>query len=184
MGSVRLGRPSGRNIAIGLPSGPRSRSMGRYETRERATEHDRGREKGNNYGGSYRGAPPLERTRSVRMQRSVVDMSPARSVRGGQASYSDVPDVPPLPRSRRSDEQSESSASSSSSSASSAFVGRLKGRSGYASSRTSFEDEPEPRKETGREWGGWLRQRTGTVPEPEHGAIGAFLHHHWRYLYR
>ncbi|KAI9459471.1 hypothetical protein BJY52DRAFT_369834 [Lactarius psammicola] len=172
--SVRLGRPSGRNIATGLPSGPRSRSAGRYETRERVTEHDRGREKGNSYS-SYRGAPPIERTRSVGMQRSMADMSPARGGRaggrGGPTSYSDIPDVPPLPRLRHSDVRSESSASSrstSSSSASSTFVGRVKGRGGYASSRTSLEDDPEPRKETGREWGGWLRQRTAAVPEPEH----------------
>lgn len=47
-------------------------------------------------------------------------------------------------------------------------MGRVKGQGGYASSRTSLEDEPEPLKETGREWGGWLRQRTAAVHEPEH----------------
>ncbi|KAI9446216.1 hypothetical protein H4582DRAFT_2124761 [Lactarius indigo] len=130
MSSARLAaRPSGRNIAIGLPSGPRSRSVGRYETRERVAEYDRGKERGNNYG-SYRGAPPMERSGTMRKQRSVADMPPARGGRGGRggpATYSDVPDVPPLPRSRRSDVQSEASTSSrstSSSSASSTFAGR------------------------------------------------------------
>ena len=182
MSTVRPGRPSGRNNAGGLPLGPRSRSVGRYETRERerVTEHDRGREMGNNYD-SYRGVPPVERTRSLRSQRSVADTSSARSGRGGPATYSDVPDVPPLPRSRRSDVQSGSSASSrstSSSSASSTFMGRVNGRGGYVSSRTSLEDDPEPRKETG---GGWLRQRAAGVPEPEYGA---FSHHCWRQLHR
>ncbi|KAH8980958.1 hypothetical protein EDB86DRAFT_2978265 [Lactarius hatsudake] len=168
MSSVRLAaRPSGRNIAGGLPSGPRSRSVGRYEARERVTEHDRGKERGNNYG-SYRGAPPVERSRTMHRQRSVADMSPPRGRRGGPTAYPDVPDVPPLPRSRRSDVQSEASTSSWSSSASSTFAGRMKGRGGYASSRTSLEDAAEPRKETGREWGGWLRQRTDAVPEPEY----------------
>jgi len=169
MSSVRLGRPSGRVIAGGLPQGPRSRSVGRHETRERVTQHDRGKESGDNYS-SYRGAPPVQRARSMRTQPSVADMSPARGGRSGPTSYSDVPDVPPLPRSRRSDVASVSSASSrstSTSSASSSFMGRVKGSGGYASSRTSLEDDPEPRKETGREWGGWLRQRTGFVPEPE-----------------
>ena len=182
MSTVRLARPSGRNNAGGLPSGPRSRSAGRYETRERerVTEHDRGKERGNNYD-SYHAVSPVERTRPLRNQRSVVDTSSGRSGRGGPTSYSDVPDMPPLPRSRRSDVQSGSSASSrstSSSSASSTFMGRVDGRGGYASSRTSLEDDPEPRKETG---GGWLRQRTAAVPKPEHGA---FLHHCWLQLHR
>src|SRR5258708_5414565 len=111
MGSLRVGRPSGRDIAGGLPSGPRSRSVGRHETRERITERDRGRERGDDYG-SYRGAPPVERARSMRTQPSVVDMSPARGGRGGPTSYSDVPDVPPLPRLHRSDVPSGSSTSS------------------------------------------------------------------------
>lgn len=171
MSSARLGRTSGRDIAGGLPSGPRSRSVGRYETRERerVTEHDRRRERGGNNYDSYRGPPPpAERTRTVRSQRSISDMSSARSGRGGPATlYSDVPDVPPLPRSRRSGESSASSRSTSSSSASSTFMGRVKGGGGYASSRTSLEDDPEPRKETQRELGGWMRQRTAAVPEPE-----------------
>lgn len=170
MSSVRLGRPSGRDIVGGLPSGPRSRSVGRHETRERerVTEYNRERERGNNYD-SYRG-PPAERTRTMRSQRSIADMSSARS---GRALYSDVPDVPPLPRSRRSDESglSASSWSTSSSSASSTFIGRMKGSGGYASSRTSLEDEVEPRKEARRELGGSLRQRTAAVPEPERGTF-------------
>jgi len=100
----------------------------------------------------------------MRTQRSVANMSSARSGRGGPAPYSDVPDVPPLPRSHRSDVQSgrsHSSRSASSSSASSTFMDRGKERGGYASSRTSLEDDPEPRKETG----GWFRQRTA---EQEH----------------
>jgi hypothetical protein len=183
MSSARLGRPSGRDIAGGLPSGPRSRSVGRYETqeRERVTEYDRRRERDNNYD-SYRGPPPpAERTRTVRSQRSIADISSTRSGRGGPALYSDVPDVPPLPRSRRSGESSASSRSTSSSSASSTFMGRAKGRGGYASSRTSLEDDPEPRKETRRELAGRLRQRTAAVPEPE-PEHGAFSHHRWQHL--
>ena len=175
MNSVRLGRPLlGRDIAGGLPQGPRSRSVGRHETREK--KDDRGRERADDYS-SYRGAPPTERARNTRTQPSVVDMSPPRGGRGGRASYSDVPDVPPLPRSRRSDVASESSASSrstSTSSASSTFMGRVRGSGGYASSRTSLDDDPEPRKETGR---GWMRQRTPEVPEPEQGA---FSRHRWQ----
>jgi hypothetical protein len=171
MSSVRPGRPSGRNNAGGLPTSPRSRSIGRYEARERerVTEYDRGRERGNNYD-SYRGAPPLvERARSMRSQRPVADISSARSGRGGGPA--DAPAVPPLPRSRRSDVKSVSSTSSrstSSSSASLTFMDQVKGRGGYASSRTSLEDDPEPRKQTG---GGWLRQQAAAIPEPEHSAF-------------
>ena len=180
MSSVRLGRPSGRDFVGGLPSGPRSRSVGRHETRERerVTEYDRRRERGNNYD-SYRGPPPpAERARTMRGQRSIADISSARR---GHASYSDVPGVPPLPLSRRSDESgsSASSWSTSSSSASSTFMGRMKGSGGYASSRTSLEDEPEPRKEARREFGGSLRQRTAAVPEPEY-EHGAFSDHRWQ----
>ena len=170
MSSVRPGRPSGRNIAGGLPTSPRSRSAGRSEARERerVTENDRGRERGDNYD-SYRGVPPpVERARSMRSQRSVADMSSSRSGRGGSV---DAPAVPPLPRSRRSDVQSGSSTSSrstSSSSASSTFMDQVKGRGGYASSRTSLEDDHEPRKETG---GGWLRQQVAAIPLPEYGAF-------------
>ena len=173
MSSVRPGRPLGRNIAGGLPTSPRSRSAGRSEARERerVTEHDRGRERGDNYD-SYRGAPPpVERARSMRSQRSVADMSSSRSGRGGSV---DAPAVPPLPRSRRSDVQSGSSTSSrstSSSSASSTFMDQVKGRGGYASSRTSLEDDPEPRKEMG---GRWLRQQVAAIPEPVHSEFVAF----------
>jgi len=103
----------------------------------------------------------------MRSQRPVTYMSSARSGRGGGPT--DAPEVPPLPRSRRSDVQSGSSTSSrstsSASSASPTFMGQVKGRGGYASSRTSLEDNPEPSKETGA---GWLRQRAPAVPEPEH----------------
>ncbi|KAI0273362.1 hypothetical protein BC834DRAFT_204367 [Gloeopeniophorella convolvens] len=158
MSSVRQGRSTGRPIGGGLPSGPRARSVGRADTtREREAYPERDRDY---YRGGGRSAAP---TRSVRPQRSVTDLAPR--------SQPPPPDVPPLPRMRRSDASSASAASSSS--GASSLMDRMKGRGGYASSRTSFEDEPEPPR---KERGGWLRERAAPEPEPEpepeYGACG------------
>ncbi|KAI0256918.1 hypothetical protein BJV78DRAFT_1167964 [Lactifluus subvellereus] len=91
--------------------------------------------------------------------------------RGGPSSS--YMDVPPLPRQRRSAASPESSASSASfASGSSTFLDRMKGRGGYVSSRTSMEDEYEPRKEMRYERGGELRQRRVVEPESETGDVG------------
>ncbi|KAH9966898.1 hypothetical protein BC827DRAFT_1179126 [Russula dissimulans] len=189
MSSAR-GRSTGKNIGVGLPANPRSRSVSRYDARE--TERERFREwaRESDYMPQRRAPVPPDTpsTRSVRTVRSAASMitpSSSSSSRRGGSSYSyrnmDVPDVPPVPTlPRRSDALHKSSDSSGSSasylssasaSGSSPFLDRMKGRGrgrGYvSSSRTSLEDdEPEPRKEmgsAGRE-GWWSRQ----VPEPEH----------------
>lgn len=174
MSSVRLGRPASRNNVVGLPSSPRARSVGRYEIR-RENERDRGR--GREYY-SYRGTPalaptPNARSRSVQPNRPMASLMPLP--RGGPSSYMDRRDAPPLPRQRLSAVSPQSSATSesfSSASGSSTFLDRMRGRGGYVSSRTSMEDEPEPRKEMRYERGGDLRQRRAAVlPEPETGAL-------------
>ncbi|KAI0006235.1 hypothetical protein BJV74DRAFT_803084 [Russula compacta] len=166
MSSARIGRSTGRNIGGGgLPANPRARSVGRYDVGERERGGNRDRAGDSDYY-PLRSTPAPPRaapTRSVRPQRPEANIS---------SSYTDVPDVPPLPLSRRSDASSKSSGSSgsysSASGSSSSFLDRMKGRDGYGSSRTSMEEEPEPsRKETTSERGGWLRQRTGAMPEQE-----------------
>ena len=179
MSSVRLGRPTGRNISGGLPPSPRARSVGQSDVRERERKEYAARARDSDYyprhnTGTPTRAPP---TRSVRPQRSAANMVPSR---GRSSSYTDVPEVPPLPLPRRSDVSSKSSASSGSyssgSGSSSAFLDRMKGRReyGYGSSRTSLEEEeadPPPRKGMGPERGGWFSQRNAAMPEPEYGTF-------------
>lgn len=173
MSTVRLGRPTGRNIIGGLPASPRARSVGRYDARERETEAYRDRTKDNDY--PQRSIPTLTRPvppRAVRPQRSVANILPPRA--GPSTSYSDVPAVPPLPLPRRSDESYKSNASSrsyaSASGSSSTFLDRIKGRGGYgyaSSSQTSVEEVErlgQSRKEMARE-------RATGMPEDEYGAF-------------
>ncbi|KAI0306366.1 hypothetical protein B0F90DRAFT_1814278 [Multifurca ochricompacta] len=165
MSSARLGRQPGRNISGGLPSTPRARSVGRYDIRDKDRDRDGDRDR------YPHRRPSTATTRSVRMPRSIADMS----TRAEPYSYADAPNVPPLPRSYRSDVSSQSSFSSGSASSapgSSTFMDRMKAHSGYASSRTSTEDEPEERKEIEPERGGWLRQRTAVVPKSEQDNLG------------
>jgi len=108
----------------------------------------------------------------MQASRSMASLMPLP--RGGPSSYMDRPDAPPLPRQRRSfvsPQSSSSSESFSSASGSSTFLDRIRGRGGYVSSRTSLEDEPEPRKEMRYERGDELRQRRAVVPEPETGDV-------------
>ncbi|KAI0302264.1 hypothetical protein BC826DRAFT_988199 [Russula brevipes] len=169
MSTVRLGRPSGRNIIGGLPASPRARSVGRYDARERETEAYKDRTRDNDY--PQRSIPTLTRpvpTRAVRPQRSVANILPPRA--GPSTSYSDVPAVPPLPLPRRSDESYKSDASSrsyaSASGSSSTFLDRIKGRGGYgygSSSQTSVEEvEGQSREEMARD-------RATGMPEDEYG---------------
>ncbi|KAF8503345.1 hypothetical protein F5888DRAFT_1661314 [Russula emetica] len=176
MSSVQRGRPTGRNISGGLPSNPRTRSVGHYDVQERENKEYKARTRDSDYypqhnTGTSTRAPP---TRSVRPQRSLGNIMPSR---GGSSSssYADVPEVPPLPLPRRSDASSKSSTSSGSyssvSGSSSAFLDRMKNRReyGYGSSRTSLEEEDPPRKAMGTERGGWFNQRNAAMPEPEYG---------------
>ena len=184
MSSVRLGRSTTRrNIRGGLPPGPRARSVGNYDGREREVKEYRDRDRArdsdqyprHDTGASARAPPP---TRSMRPQRSVANI-PSR-YDGGSSSYTDVSEVPPLPQlPRRSDVSSKSSATSGSYSStsgfSSTFLDRMKGRREYgdaSSSRTSLDEEADPpRKVMGPEKGGWVGQRTAAMPEPEYGAF-------------
>jgi hypothetical protein len=183
MSSVPRGRPTGRNISGGLPSNPRARSVGYYDVQEGENKEYKARTRTrdsdyyphHNTGTSKR-APP---TRSVRPQRSLVNIMPSRGgpSSSSSSSYADVPEVPPLPLPRRSDVSSKSSASSgsysSASGSSSTFLDRMKNRTeyGYGSSRTSLEEEDPPRKAMGTERGGRFRQRNPAMPEPEYGTF-------------
>jgi hypothetical protein len=173
MSSVRFGRPTGRNTGVGLPSTPRARSVGRYDLREKETERYRDRDRDREYN-SYRDTPAA-RSRSANTRRSIANPLPL--TRGGLSSYTDVPDVPPLPLQRHLDVSPQSSISSGSSlsaSGPSMFLDRIKGRSGYVSSRTSMEDEFEPRKDMRHEHGSGVRYRTTVVSEPETGRLKGF----------
>ncbi|KZT26238.1 hypothetical protein NEOLEDRAFT_1177659 [Neolentinus lepideus HHB14362 ss-1] len=136
-------------VGAGLRSAPRSRSVGRpsheYEREQLRTQ-----------------APPSS-VRTLRPQRSAANL-PSHSDRGRDAtSRRMAPPVPSNPRARsqapsdrrreryhddqasysyKSGTESISSRSSVSSSGSS-FLDRMKGRSGYASSRTSLEEDAD-----------------------------------------
>jgi len=192
MSSARLGRPTARNIGVGLPATPRARSVGRYDAREMERERHREWARESDYMPQRRAPVPPDtpptRLRTVRSVASMITPSSSSSSRRGGSSSSyrktDVPDVPPVPAhlrrkdvSHKSSDSSGSSASylssASASGSSSGFLGRMKGRGrGYvSSSRTSLEDdEPEPRKEMGyAERDGWgSRQRTATAALPEY----------------
>ena len=172
MSSVPRGRPGGRNLGGGLPSNPRARSVGHYDGQER---ENKSRTRDSDYPhhktGTSTRAPPA---RSVRPQRSVVNITPSRG--GSSSSYADVPEVPPPPVPRYSAASSASSKSSTSSGSyssvsgsSSTFLDRMKSRREYeyGSSRTSLEEDDPPRKAVETERGGWFSQRNAAMPEPE-----------------
>ncbi|KAI0064622.1 hypothetical protein BV25DRAFT_270251 [Artomyces pyxidatus] len=143
-----------RNAPGGLPTGPRSRSVGRDRDRDADYSAPAAR-------------PPLPAGRQVRPQRSLASI-PAQS-----RSFSER--APPLPQSRaptyddrprahndrRSDASSLASSSTSDASSASSFLGRMKVRSGESSSRTSWEEDAEPR---GRTKGSWARERAQERP--------------------
>ncbi|TRM58639.1 hypothetical protein BD626DRAFT_550647 [Schizophyllum amplum] len=107
--------------AAGLPSNPRSRSVGRAASQHRATPVE-----------DY--APPAHLPR----QRSIANIRPSRAERTAPP----LPDHPPRTAWRRPPTASpRTSVDSSSSSGSSTFSGR-----GYASSRTSLEEDAAPYK--------------------------------------
>jgi hypothetical protein len=155
-----------------LPSSPRARSVGRYDRREAETESEQYRGRDREYY-SYHDTPAV-RSRSAHSRGSVATLMAQTGVR--PSSNMDIPDVPPLPQPRQRvwdarTQSSTSTGSPSSSSGSSTLLDRMNGRGGYASSRTSSEDEPGPRKELRDKRGGGLHHRTNIALEPETGAF-------------
>eukprot|EP00753_Platysulcus_tardus_P022596 PLAT9796.1.p1 GENE.PLAT9796.1~~PLAT9796.1.p1 ORF type:complete len:401 (-),score=-143.07 PLAT9796.1:59-1261(-) len=160
-------RPNASRTGAGLPSAPRSRSVGRA-----GDDYDRDRHAREGRSGSR--PPPLPSTRAIRPQRSAANLpSPTSYSDGGRGRDTASRHAPPsyrmpsnprarsvAPRerererereyddrasykSRTSGSESISSLSSVSSSGSS-FLDRMRGRSGYASSRTSLEEDADP----------------------------------------
>lgn len=129
---------SSRSRAAGLPSGPGPRS--RSVARTRDADRDRYDKDGD--------APPRPSARQVRPQKSMTSINQGRS--GSQP--------PPMPSSRsrrnpepsydtRSDSRSGTNRSSDSTTSSAAsFLDRMKQGAGYASSRTSLEDEESDKR--------------------------------------
>ncbi|KAJ6596848.1 hypothetical protein DFH09DRAFT_102929 [Mycena vulgaris] len=151
---------SSRPRAGGLPSGPgpRSRSVARTRDADRDNDSDGGR------------ASPRPSARQVRPQKSTTTLAQGRS------------DPPPMPSSRsrrnpdssydtRSDSRSGTNRSSDSTTSSgSSFLDRMKQTAGYASSRTSFEedesDKPSARSTRSRP------ARRDSSPPPENDTPG------------
>jgi len=141
--AFRVSSMSSRARAGGLPSGPGPRA--RSATRNR--DADRG---GSRYDDNDDGGGSSRSTRQVRPQKSMTSMNQSRS--GARAA-------PPMPSSRsrrdqapsydRSDSGTTNRSSDSTTASGSSFFDRMKQSAGYASSRTSFEDD-EPDKRPAR----------------------------------
>ncbi|KAJ7632577.1 hypothetical protein FB45DRAFT_912820 [Roridomyces roridus] len=142
--------------AGGLPSGPgpRARSVTRTRDAERTERYDSDGE---------RSSRP---SRQIRPQKSTTSINQSRSRSQAQA--------PPMPSSRTSYDRSESRtgtnrSSDSTTASGSSFFERMKQTAGYASTRTSFEeDEDEPEKPPPRS----MRNRPSgrdSSPPPESG---------------
>lgn len=124
---------SNRSPAGGLPSGPRSRSLGRSRPDE-PTNYDRGHR-----------SSPLPSSRQVRPQKSMNSIQHTRSRSR----------PPPMPVPRQSPRQTHNTSRSSDSRTSSAyrrdsetssgssFIERMRVGNGYASSRTSLDEEDQ-----------------------------------------
>ncbi|KAJ7046740.1 hypothetical protein C8F04DRAFT_208163 [Mycena alexandri] len=135
---------SSRARAGGLPSGPGPRA--RSATRNRDADRGGSRYDDNDDGGGS----SRSTTRQVRPQKSMTSMNQSRS--GARAA-------PPMPSSRsrrdqapsydRSDSGTTNRSSDSTTASGSSFFDRMKQSAGYASSRTSFEDD-EPDKRPAR----------------------------------
>ncbi|KAJ6630761.1 hypothetical protein B0H10DRAFT_851529 [Mycena sp. CBHHK59/15] len=126
----------------GLPSGPGPRSRSVARTRDA----DRGRYDND----SDDGASSRSSARQVRSQKSMTSLNQPRS-----SSSSRAP--PPMPAARRDprpsyDARSDSGTyrSDSTTSSGSSFLDRMKQGAGYASSRTSFEDDEPEKRPSGR----------------------------------
>ncbi|KII88569.1 hypothetical protein PLICRDRAFT_628937 [Plicaturopsis crispa FD-325 SS-3] len=137
-------RPSPRSNPGGLPTQPRSRSVGRSRPDEQYRQPSR-----------RPAEPPAPSMRQVRPQRSLASIPNARD----RDRAPPVPELRQGPRSRgRPDyeddyrKRSIDSTSSMSSSASS-LLSRMRGRPGDTSSRTSLEEEYEEPPKRGREGG-------------------------------
>ncbi|KAJ7470722.1 hypothetical protein FB451DRAFT_1136164 [Mycena latifolia] len=154
---------SSRSRAAGLPSGPgpRSRSVARTRDDRYDDDSDAGR------------APSRPSARQVRSQKSMTSLNQGRS---------DPQPPPPMPssRSRRNQDSYDSrpdsrsgtnrSSDSTTSSGSSSFLDRMKQSAGYASSRTSFEDD-ETDKRPARSTRS-RPQRRNSSPPPENDTPG------------
>lgn len=162
MSSTRPSRPH--NGGGGLPSGPRSRSVGRDRDAERMPNPSQ---------------PPIplpSLPRSLRPQRSLANLPshvPSKSLSDAR-EWSRPPPVPTRghsPRSKSFDvrdrphgrnqqysgrSDTSSARSSGSDSSSSSLLDRMKAKSGYSSSRTSWEEDPEPER-PGK--GSWFKDR-------------------------
>ncbi|KAJ6502590.1 hypothetical protein C8R45DRAFT_977111 [Mycena sanguinolenta] len=134
---------SSRSRAGGLPSGPgpRARSVTRTRDADRSRYDD----------DSDGGASSRSSARQVRPQKSMTSMNQSRSERSEQA--------PPMPSSRsrrptyessRSDSGTNRSSDTSTTSSASSFLDRMKQTAGYASSRTSLEDDEPDYKRSAR----------------------------------
>ncbi|KAJ6496637.1 hypothetical protein C8R47DRAFT_1184559 [Mycena vitilis] len=149
---------SSRSRAGGLPSGPGPRARSVTRTRDA----DRGRYDNESDGG----ASSRSSARQIRPQKSLTSMNQSRS----------TSQAPPLPssRSRRDPNPSYDSrvetatnrSSDSTTSSGSSFFDRMKQSAGYASSRTSLEDD-EPEKRPARSMRNNNRSGRGDSPPPE-----------------
>ncbi|KAK7014899.1 hypothetical protein R3P38DRAFT_2998276 [Favolaschia claudopus] len=131
---------SSRSRAGGLPSGPGPRSRSVARTRENS---DRGRYEED----SDAPAPSRSSARQIRPQKSMTSMNHTRT-----------DPRPPMPSSRsrrpaydtRSDSGTNRSSDTSTTSSGSSLLDRMKQTAGYASSRTSFEDDEPDYKPSAR----------------------------------
>ncbi|KAJ7343527.1 hypothetical protein DFH08DRAFT_1081676 [Mycena albidolilacea] len=145
---------SSRSRAGGLPSGPGPRSRSVARTRDA----DRSR-----YDDDDDGASSRSSTRQVRPQKSMTSMNQSRS-----------DPRPPMPsRSRRPTNESRSdsgtnrSSDTSTTSSGSSFLDRMKQSTGYASSRTSLEDDEPDNKRSVRSTRNKPSRRDSSPPENE-----------------
>ncbi|KAF7363405.1 hypothetical protein MSAN_00996200 [Mycena sanguinolenta] len=135
---------SSRSRAGGLPSGPgpRARSVTRTRDADRSRYDD----------DSDGGASSRSSARQVRPQKSMTSMNQSRSERSER-------ERPPMPSSRsrrptyessRSDSGTNRSSDTSTTSSASSFLDRMKQTAGYASSRTSLDDDEPDYKRSAR----------------------------------
>jgi len=141
----------------GLPSGPgpRSRSVARTRDADRTRYDD----------DSDGGASSRPSTRQVRPQKSITSMNQRRS-------DTDPPPMPASSRSRRptyessrSDSGTNRSSDTSTTSSGSSFFDRMKQTAGYASSRTSLEDDEPDYKQSARSTRNRPSRRDSPPPE-------------------
>ncbi|KAJ7273669.1 hypothetical protein B0H12DRAFT_1319700 [Mycena haematopus] len=147
---------SSRSRAGGLPSGPgpRARSVARTRDADRSRYDD----------DSDGVASSRSSARQVRPQKSMTSLNQSRS----------DPRPPPMPSSRsrrptyessRSDSGTNRSSDTSTTSSGSSFLDRMKQTAGYASSRTSLEDDEPDNKRSARSTRNRPSRRDSSPPE-------------------